>query len=238
MALEKPGSRRARRWPALAVIAAGLAAAWTLSLGVAYRVGSSQSAVRADRLERELGAQGELVRDISRRAATAEQTLGEAQGELARLQRPAPNVKAAELQALGSLVDRRLGEGVTVARLAEAVAAVAAPRRCAGEPETRAFAARPPGARDPVAARFANGRILVAGTGVPARAASGRAESWIDLREPVELKLEVLGVTSRASGTLPLDHVVLQADTEYRFAARPDARKGFIEVQLKVCPPA
>jgi hypothetical protein len=238
MALATSAGRRPRRLPIVLLAVAMVALLWVATLGIAYRVGGSQGRVGIARLEAELATQGLLVRDLSRRAASAEQSLAATREELARLQRPPADVRAAELAALGALIDRRLGEGVTIARLAEAVAALPPPRRCLQPAETRAFQARAAGTREASSARFAGGRIVVGGNGVAARGTAGRPEAWIDVRAPVELRIEIGGVTSRASGVLPLDHVVIHDDTEYRFLARPERRRGFIEVVLTVCPPA
>jgi type II secretory pathway pseudopilin PulG len=123
-----------------AVVAAVLALVGVLSLGVAYRVGASQQAVRVAQLERELGAQGELVRDVSRRAAEAERALEAVRRELAALRQPPPDVRAGELRGLGELVDRRLRDGVRIGDLA-ARASSPVRRRAARRPRPASPAA-------------------------------------------------------------------------------------------------
>jgi hypothetical protein len=231
--------KRGRRRPLLLVLLAAAVLAWVASLGVAYRVGTTEQATRAQRLAAELDLQGRLVHDLSRRAAMAEQELGRARQELARHAPPAvpaaPAPSRSELETLGSVIDRRLREGLTVAELRAAVEAAASARHCAGAPEVRQFLARTPVTRDPGVARFLSGRVAVTGSGSPVRNAAGRPEAWIDVREPVELKIEVGGATTTAAGVLPVRHTVVREDKEYRFEARPHSRRGFIEVALTVC---
>ena len=232
--------RRARQPATLALTALALALFWVLSLGVAYRTGTSEQETRVAELEAELELQGRLVQDLSRRAAQAEQDVTRVQRQRGPTESAEPTLAVGrnELEALGALIDQRLRAGVTIEQLSKALgsATPAAGANCAGAPEVRQFLARTPVTRDPSMARFDGGRIIVAGSGVSVRnPQNGRPEAWFDAGRPVALRFEVAGAASSAEGMLPLQHTVRHDGKEYRFAMSPHTRRGVIQVALTVC---
>lgn len=232
-------SRRRRRRPWRLILVTLLALLWLASLGVAYRAGTTEQTVRLEQLQQELQLQGGLVRDLSRRAALAEQELAAARAAAA----PTADAMAGPTvppddDAIGVLtptIEASLRAGVTVAELQTLIQGLTDRDRCAVEPETRTLLARTPVTRDATNARFAGGRITVAATGVSVLADNGLPEAWFDQGQPVELTIDVDGVTSQASGVLPVRHTVTRDGREYRFEARPHRRRGFIEMVLTVC---
>jgi hypothetical protein len=239
MALAGQGRRRSRRHPIMALVLVGIGLAWLLSLGLAYRVGSSQETARVAQLTSELELQGQLVRDLSRRAARAEQNLTRAEAELEpqRAARRAgrPDLVGPQHGMLARLIEEKLASGIPADHIRAAVETLSTAARCGDMQEVRQFLARTPVTRDPSTARFEGGKILVRGTGVSARNVNGLPEAWFDVGAPVELRIELDGSVTTASGLLPLRHIVRRAEGEYRFEARPHARRGFIEVALTVC---
>jgi hypothetical protein len=233
--------RRARRlWP-FGLAAAALVLLWLLSLGLAYRVGVAEQAARLAQLERELEFQGELVRNLGRQAAAAEEALHEARAKLAAKPPAAPppprssgGASVAELQALGSLIDQRLAGKVPIGLIRAAVETIPTSWHCAAPPEIRTFRARTPVTRDPSEARFEAG-VTVSGRGEPVRNPMGLPEAWYDPSRPLELTIEVEGRTEHASGMLPITAAVFLEDKEYRIIARAHERKGLVEVAMTVC---
>ena len=235
--------RRARHPFALLLLGLAAVSLWLVSLGLAYRAGTSEQHARSEQLEAELQLREQLVRNFSRRAALAEQRLAEREhAASAQPEAATPElvgVSRDELEALGSLIDKQLHAGVAMNQLRDAVLQLTpapAGSPCTGEPEIRNFLARTPVTRDPSTAVFASGQVTVVGSGVSVRNASnGRPEAWFDTAQPVAVQIELGGTTTTAEGKLPFSHAVRYEGKDYRFDLHPYKKRGFIEVAMTVC---
>ena len=137
-----------------------------------------------------------------------------------------------------SLAQRRLGEGLSPARLAFVVDNAREPRACDGDPITKRFLVRTPiyrGGNDAVG--FADGLITLTANGEAATDEAGRPEAWFDPAQPIRIQVDRAGGEQQVfEGPLPLSFAVVRQNTEYRFAARPGERRGFIQVTEERCP--
>lgn len=131
------------------------------------------------------------------------------------------------------LVQSKLGAGLGKDRLANYIAAASVAKRC-GEPVVRKFLAKVKGAKvDNAAARFDG--ITVTASGLPAKDAGGRDEHWYDAAKPVTVVFaEPNGNQTEASGVLPLQHMLVLKNAEYRFTMTTGPR-GFVTVSLDRC---
>lgn len=132
------------------------------------------------------------------------------------------------------LVQSKLGAGTGKDRLATYIAAAQKPKKC-GEPVTRKVVPRVKGAKgENASARLADGLVLSA-TGAPAKGAAGRDERWYDPTQPVTLIIaEPNGQQTETTGVLPLQHMLVFRNSEYRFTVAPAAR-GFVSVAVDRC---
>lgn len=151
----------------------------------------------------------------------------------ARYQREVPT--AAEADILRE-ARRRIEAGIPASRIASIIAAAPPEERCEPALETRRFALST--ADNPSqggVGRFANGGIIVAGSGRSAHDDAGRIQAWYDQTAPVTLKFtRPGGQTSEATGTLPLYHTVVIGDHAWRFSAVPGPRT-FVELTADRC---
>jgi hypothetical protein len=150
-----------------------------------------------------------------------------------RYKRDVPTTAEAEILRQAR---RRMDAGIPAPRIASIVAAAPAEERCDTAVETKRIAISITDAPNQAGlGRFANGGIIVAGTGRSARDDAGRVQAWFDPSAPVTLKFSRPGgQTSEATGTLPLYHTVVLGDRAWRFSAVPGAR-SFVELTADRC---
>jgi hypothetical protein len=235
------GVRRGRRrlvgWRLLTL--ATLVAAFLTGMLASYRVGMSQSRNELERLHADLATQHDLNRLMSERAAAAQERAEAAITRAAQLQQlqrslaPTP-----ELQRLMAAGEERLRAGLTVDRLEFLLRQASVAQACAKEIDTRRVVVHTPISTGSIGSvGFADNRITVTSEGAAARTVGGLAAARFDSGRPVTLRfLRIDGDVSTVVGRLPLTHVVVVGDTEFRFSVhasqqQPDA----VELSAQRC---
>ena len=115
------------------------------------------------------------------RAAQAQQQIKEVE-ERYKAQLPAGDSKA-----LLDLANRKLGEGVDMARLTFLINAASNPRVCDEKPETKRLQVKTPIGKTgkEASAAFADRKVTVTAEGQPALDGKGQKESWFDPAQPI-----------------------------------------------------
>ena len=175
------------------------------------------------RLRTELAGQQAALRTERDRAAQLQE-------------RYARDVPAANEQAVMALVRKRVGEGVTPARLAEVVAGARNEAACPDPAATRRFVVQSPLYRGPNdAVSFADGTIVITASGESAKNAQGQPEAWYDPALPVKVRFtHVGGQAIDAEGPLPLHRTILAGGWEYRFSLVAGNR-AFANITVQRC---
>lgn len=125
--------------------------------------------------------------------------------------------------------------GVAAERLAVFIDIAGRPAACAAEPETKRFMPRTAVSTGPVSFVRFDGRVTITGMGEPARNAEGLPEAWYDPAQPVRLDFQTLdGEVVTVEGVVPVNHVMVIDDREYRFSIVAGAER-FVEVTAQSC---
>jgi hypothetical protein len=231
---------RARRRVIWAVVkwAAALALIGLAGL-FAYKTGTSLAEIdvrhKNDKIA-ELTAQLQALQSenagLRARAAQAQQQTKEAE------QRYKAEIPTGDSKALLDLANRKLGEGVDVARLTFLINAASNPRVCDDKPEAKRVQVKTPIGKTgkEASAAFADRKITVTAEGQPALDGKGQKESWFDPAQPITVHFAPLaGQVIDASGVVPLQHQMVIGDSEFRFSIDVDDRKGFATVTGERC---
>ena len=217
--------RRRSAW--LAVRGAALACLVAVAGLSGYRVGLSQGAVEAERLQSDLADLHLLNRKLGERVAASEQQAEVAIARHAQLvleqRSKAPD---AELARLINLASARLRAGVPGERLAFVLANAAPAASCAAATDTRRLVVHTVGSKGPSA------------TGASARAGDGTLQPRFDTAQPVRLRIaRIDGEAGTVSGSLPLSHALVVDGQELRFLARASERQPeALEISAQRCP--
>lgn len=227
--------RGAARWP-LRVLLFALAAGMAY---FAYHAGRGQSAMEVARQRAELDAlQAELQTARRERAtalAQAQETERRARSELEAM---AARLPQGELEDLLFAARARLVEGVSAARLIEVIRRTPASSPCAAALQRQVLAVRiPTSVEPPQTLAFADGRLLVAASGVALPPTQGHASTEFDPSQPIELRfLQLGGTIETVRGLLPLTHHVVVGEQEHRFGIVQGRSPGTLEVTTQLCP--
>jgi hypothetical protein len=153
-------------------------------------------------------------------------------------QRYKTDMPSGDSKALLDLANRKLGEGVDMARLTFLINASSNPRVCDEKPETKHLQVKTPIGKTgkEASTSFADRKITVTADGQPALDDKGQKESWFDPAQPITVHFAPLaGQVVEASGVVPLQHQMVIGDSEFRFSIDVDERKGFATVTGERC---
>ncbi len=167
---------------------------------------------------------------LTAKLAGAEQALAEA---AARYQRDVPQGPVKDLAAQVTL---RLAEGLDPERLAFVLDHVRNKQACDAAPQTKRFIVQTPlGTGANASVGFGDGTITVTGVGESAVDGLGNPLAQFDPARPITLRFTSLsGQATRATGTLPLNHTLVDGASEYRFAA-VQGSTGFVAITALRC---
>lgn len=235
--LERDGRRRTTaRWPLRAVL---LAAAGAAVFYFAYHAGRGQSATEIARLSEELdGLRVELQTARRERAAALAQAQETERRTRSELEAMAARLPQGEIEDLVFAARARMLEGVPPARLIEVVRRTPASSPCSATLSRQVLAVRiPTSVEPPQTLAFADGRLLVAASGVALPPTQGHASTEFDPNQPIELRfLQLGGVIETVRGQLPLTHHVVVGDLEHRFGIVQGRSAGTLEITTQLCP--
>jgi hypothetical protein len=218
----------------------------TLFLGVlgagcafAYQLGVEQTKGRNEQLTADVDR---LAADNQRLLSAAQQLQAVARASETRAldveRRYAQDVPTGDLARIVQIARERKMAGVPADRLAFVLSNTEVQRTC-DPPDTRRFAVQTPiGPANPNASvRFGNGVLTVSATGASARNRDGNPEAWFDPTQPVAIRFTPLGGRNEATanGALPINHVMVVNNVEWRFAVVASAR-SFVEITAERCP--
>jgi hypothetical protein len=153
-------------------------------------------------------------------------------------QRYKADMPSGDSKALLDLANRKLADGVDVARLTFLINAASNPRVCDDKPETKRVQVKTPIGKTgkEASAAFADRKVTVTADGQPALDDKGQKESWFDPAQPITVHFAPLaGQVIDASGTVPLQHQMVIGSSEFRFSVDVDERKGFATVTSERC---
>lgn len=205
----------------------------------AYHAGRGQSAMEVARQAEELAAlRAELQvahRERAAALAQADETERRTSSELAAM---AARLPQGELEDLLFAARARLLEGVSAARLIEVVRRTPASSPCSATLQRQVLAVRiPTSVEPPQTLAFADGRLLVAASGVALPPTQGHASTEFDPNQPIELRfLQLGGAIETIRGQLPLTHHVVVGEQEHRFGIVQGRSPGTLEVTTQLCP--
>lgn len=236
------GARRIGRRRSAWMVVRGAALACLVAVAglSGYRVGLSQGAVEAERLQSDLADLHLLNRKLGERVAASEQQAEVAIARHAQLvleQRS--KAPGAELAQLIDLASARLRAGVPGERLAFVLANAAPAASCAAATDTRRLAVHTAGSKGPGAtAAFFDNRVVIGAEGASARAGDGTLQPGFDSTQPVRLRIaRIDGEAGTVSGSLPLSHALVVDGQELRFLARASERQPeALEISAQRCP--
>lgn len=226
--------KRLTKWLVLLAGLAGLGA-------FAYRTGSILAQREVVNLREQLARSTATVAELRRQNALLQRSTESARRTAADLQaRYARDVPTGTRKSLLDLTEKQLAAGVKPDRLRFLIGAAGAGQKCSGDPQTKRFLVKTPVAPNPspslASVGFADDSIIVTATGEVATGPDGKPQATFDSAKPVVAQFTHLGgQRTQVSGVLPLYHSVVIKDTEYRFAMRPDDRRGFMRVTSDRC---
>jgi len=202
----------------------------------AYQLAIEGARTSEQREARKLSELSETEAKLRRTIAGLEDELqqerSKARGLEEKLVREMPS---GEAKALIELLAERIKNGIDVKRLAFVIGTVQNQRNCQ-EPQTKRFFVQTPLQRGVASTvTFANETIAISGSGVASRGPSG-AEAWFDPGQPITVRISGLGIQPvDFGGILPLSHVVVFKDAEYRFVITPAQQRGFVQASAERC---
>lgn len=226
--------KRQIKWLVLLACQIGLGA-------FAYHTGSVLARREVVDLRNRLDRSTTDVAELQRQNAALQHTADSARRAAADLQtRYARDVPTGTRKALLDLIEKQLAAGVKPARLRFLINAAGSGQKCSGPPDTKRFLVKTPVPPAPppslASIAFADGSIIVTATGTAAISPEGNARAAFDPAKPVIAWFtRPGGKRTQVTGILPLYHSVVVGGTEYRFAMRPDDRRGFMRVTAERC---
>jgi hypothetical protein len=143
---------------------------------------------------------------------------------------------APDLQEMFGLVQDKLDQGVTLARLRSAIEGVARERSCEEAADSRRFVVQTAARRDEAngSVTFTDG-ITVSAEGAVPEGAEGRAGLRYDPEQPVTVRFAIPDAApSEVSGMLPLEHSLIRDGQELLFTAEA-GDPGFLRITRQVC---
>ncbi len=227
--------RRQRRWSVLKWL---LILSMLIAAGVfAHETGSQLARIDVTRLEQRVAELDAEAQATEQEKSNLRAQLAETRHELETWQeRYSREVPTGDMADLLEVAAARLDNGVPADRLSFVIANASEERACTEGPTTRRFIVQTPlagGAADAVS--FANNSIIVTAQGPSATDDQGRTEAWFDPDEPIVVSFSRPGgESSRAEGTLPLHHSVVENDKEHRFSV-VSGNRAFVEVTWELC---
>jgi hypothetical protein len=233
------GGRRRNRAPVTRNVLAWTAALVVISAAglYAYRTGTALAMRQTEDLRAQVSALTEEVAGLEQTNAGLQNALeGQQARNLSLLEQYRTDVPDEESQEILRLVRGKLAEGVPAQRLSEIVEAAAAEWECASESLTRRFVVQTPTTSGSNAAvSFAEGTLIVTGTGISELDAQGRPLAWYNPAEPISLSFTPIdGEPTNISGLLPLQHSMVIGESIYRFSALA-GETSFVNVTGVAC---
>lgn len=220
------------RW-AVALALIGLAGLF------AYKTGSTLAELDVSRLQAQVADLSATIQTLRNENATLKATVATADQQAKDWQqRYRAEVPTGDAKAVLDLAQKKLAEGVDVARLQFLIGAAANPRVCDAAPESKRFTVRTPIGKPSreSSATLANKQITVTAEGQPEVNQNGQREAWFDPAQPVTVRFaELGGKTTEATGLLPVQHSLVIGDSEFRFSIVADDKRGFAVISANRC---
>jgi hypothetical protein len=209
------------------------------ALVIAYQTGTSIAKIDEHRVNSQIAQLTGQVQTLQTENAGLRARAAQAQQQIKEVEeRHKAQLPAGDSKALLDLANRKLGEGVDVARLTFLINAASNPRVCDEKPETKRVQVKTPIGKTgkEASAAFADRKITITADGQPALDDKGQKESWFDPAQPITVHFAPLaGQVIDASGVVPLQHQMVIGDSEFRFSIDVDDRKGFATVTGERC---
>ena len=210
-----------------------------LAMLLAYRTGTSIAEIDEQRVNSQIAQLTGQVQTLQTENAGLRARAAQAQQQIKDVEeRYKAQLPAGDSKALLDLANRKLGEGVDMARLTFLINAASNPRVCDEKPESKRVQVKTPigKAGKEASATFADRKITITADGQPALDDKGQKESWFDPAQPITVHFAPLaGQAIDASGLVPLQHQMVIGDSEFRFSIDVDDRKGFATVTGERC---
>jgi hypothetical protein len=210
-----------------------------LAMLLAYETGTSIAKIDEQRVNSQIAQLTGQVQTLQTENAGLRARAAQAQAQIKEVEeRYKAQLPAGDSKALLDLTNRKLGEGVDMARLTFLINAASNPRVCDEKPETKRVQVKTPigKAGKEASAAFADRKITITADGQPALDDKGQKESWFDPAQPITVHFAPLaGQVIDASGVVPLQHQMVIGDSEFRFSIDVDDRKGFATVTGERC---
>lgn len=204
-----------------------------------YQTGLFVGQHDVERLENQVTELTSRVEALQIESAGYKARAAQAQQELQQLQqRHQAELPSGEAKALLDLAQQQLKAGVGMERLTFLLNSAAAPRVCDPAPESKRFTVKLTGGKagKDATAAFADRRVTVTAEGAPVVNSEGKKESWYDPQQPVTLHFALLdGTVKDVTGLLPLQHQLMIAESEYRFAVTADEKKNYAVITAERC---
>jgi cell division protein FtsB len=213
----------------LAVSAFGLTAYYSYEVGL--RVAQGETSSLKDKLEETTQeAHKQQEQAVGDRAA-----LNEARKQAEDFKALYEQVKPTEdIKELTTILRAKLAEGLDSHRLGMVIKTAQNPHDCE-QPATRRFLVRTPRYKGPdtnTSVRLGD-LVTLSADGV---GGNGGHEQWFDAERPIKLHVVAGGVKDAdVSGRLPIEHMVVVKNSEFRFTISAATSRGFVEVVSQRC---
>lgn len=194
--------------------------------GYAWYTGSSVARREVEQLQAE-NTQFKL--DIDK----LQSQIAEIKGREAGLRQQVP---PENLRKLMELLQGKVNGGVPIDRLEFIIGTAQATRSCDAAPITKRFFVQTPVRQIPGAvASFGDNAITITADGNPTVNSEGKLEAWFDPVQAVTITFaEAKGVTTKATGVLPIQRSMVVGDHEYKFTVTAGAQ-GIVNVTQERC---
>jgi len=153
-------------------------------------------------------------------------------------QRYKAQIPTGDSKTLLDLANRKLADGVDVARLTLLINAASNQRVCDDKPEIKRVQVKTPVGKPgkEASASFADRKITITADGQAALDNKGQKQSWFDPAQPITVHFAPLGgEVVNANGVAPLQQQMVLGSSEFRFSIAIDEQKGFATVTGQRC---
>ncbi|MGE0719448.1 MAG: hypothetical protein AB7P02_28660 [Alphaproteobacteria bacterium] len=204
-------------------------------VALAFVVGGEHAAGEIEALNARIVELTENGDRLAKSKGEVEAALTQARATMQQLEqryaREVPKGPALEVQ---KVVQLKLEEGVTPARISAVVAMLEAKRRCEGAENKRFYVKVPLYRGGGTEATYGGGLLRAEADGEPATGRNDAPQGYYDDAKPVKVTLTAGDGQRQASGTLPMEASVIGAGFEWRVRMAKGAR-GFINTTVERC---
>ncbi|MES2729688.1 MAG: hypothetical protein V4621_06295 [Pseudomonadota bacterium] len=212
---------------------AGIVILFMLGLWVGRQYAAAQLKSYAKQTQAQQTQVQEMQEDLT--ALRAEAQAAQMRYEQLNIQMSSVYPADGPLRDLVDLTRKQLEAGLAPERLALVIRSARPPRNCV-DPVTKRFVVMTPAYKGPDAqVAIAESGLRVTGRGMSAINAAGQPEAWFDTAKPVTLVFQTVdGRKETKQGVLPLQHVIVSGDREYRFTVAA-GDKSFGRITFDSC---